>query len=107
MRPLLLARRATFVGALLAALVAMLAQVAVPRVLMAGIDDAVDEGTADLLPFVWALIALAVVRGAFTFLYRFHLYRIAYDLEFDLRLGCSPSSPRCPSRSTTGCSRVS
>ena len=86
MRPLLLARRATFVGALLAALVAMLAQVAVPRVLMAGIDDALGGG-ADLMPFVWALLALAVLRGAFTYLYRYHLYRIAYDLEFDLRVG--------------------
>ena len=87
MRPLLMARRSTFVAALLAALVSMLAQVAVPRVLMAGIDDALDGGTADLMPFVWALLGLAAVRGVFTYLYRNHLYRIAYDLEFDLRVG--------------------
>ena len=86
MRPLLAARKRTFLGALLAALMAMLAQVAVPRVLMAGIDDALN-GTASLMPFVWALLVLAAVRGAFTYLYRLHLYRIAYDLEFDLRVG--------------------
>ena len=86
MRPLLAARKGVFSLSMAAALVAMLAQVAVPRVLMAGIDDALQGGGADLLPFVWALLALAAVRGAFTYAYRYHLYRIAYDLEFDLRL---------------------
>ena len=86
MRPLLAARKGVFALSMVAALVAMLAQVAVPRVLMAGIDDALQEGDADLMPFVWALLGLAVVRGAFTYAYRYHLYRIAYDLEFDLRL---------------------
>ena len=86
MRPLLAARKGVFALSMVAALVAMLAQVAVPRVLMAGIDDALQEGDADLMPFVWALLALAAVRGAFTYAYRYHLYRIAYDLEFDLRL---------------------
>ena len=86
MRPLLAARKRIFALSMVAALVAMLAQVAVPRVLMAGIDDALQEGDADLMPFVLALLGLAVVRGAFTYAYRYHLYRIAYDLEFDLRL---------------------
>ena len=86
MRPLLAARRRIFGLSMVAALIAMLAQVAVPRVLMAGIDDALAGGDADLLPFVWALLALAVVRGIFTYAYRYHLYKIAYDLEFDLRL---------------------
>jgi ATP-binding cassette, subfamily B, bacterial len=88
MRPLLAARRVAFAGSLLAALVAMLAQVAVPRVVMAGIDGALTEpATGDVLPYVWALLGLAVVRGGFTFVYRYHLYRIAYDLEYDLRVG--------------------
>ena len=86
MRPLLAARKGVFALSMVAALVAMLAQVAVPRVLMAGIDDALQEGEADLMPFVWALLGLAALRGAFTYAYRYHLYRIAYDLEFDLRL---------------------
>ncbi len=86
MRPLLMARKRAFTGALLAALVAMLAQVAVPRVLMAGIDGALEGGDGNLMPYVWALLGLAVLRGAFTYLYRLHLYTIAYDLEFDLRL---------------------
>jgi ATP-binding cassette subfamily B protein len=86
MRPLLLARKVAFVGSLAAALVAMLAQVAVPRVLMAGIDSVLGGGTGELVPFAWALLGLAVLRGCFTYLYRLHLYKIAYDLEFDLRL---------------------
>ena len=86
MRPLLAARKGVFALSMVAALLAMLAQVAVPRVLMAGIDDALQGGGADLMPFVWAILGLAIVRGAFTYLYRLHLYKIAYDLEFDLRL---------------------
>jgi ATP-binding cassette subfamily B protein len=87
LRPLLAARKGAFLGSLLAALVAMLAQVAVPRVVMAGIDDALSGTTGDLMPYVWALLGLAVVRGALTYVYRLHLYTIAYDLEYDLRVG--------------------
>ncbi|MBA3303055.1 MAG: ABC transporter ATP-binding protein, partial [Acidimicrobiia bacterium] len=68
------------------ALVAMLAQVAVPRVTMAAIDAALTRRTSGLMPFVWALLALALGRALFTFAYRFGLYRVAYDLEYDLRV---------------------
>ena len=84
--PLVGARRAAFFGGLLAALLAMVAQVAVPRVVMAGIDDALTERTTGLMPFVWVLLGLAVLRAALTFVYRFTLYRVAYDLEYDLRV---------------------
>ncbi|HUF32758.1 MAG TPA: ABC transporter ATP-binding protein [Acidimicrobiales bacterium] len=87
MGPLIAARKLAFTGSLLAALVAMLAQVAVPRIVMAGIDNALTEPhTSEIMPFVWAILALGAVRGAFTFVYRYHLYRIAYDLEYDLRV---------------------
>ncbi|MEX2658883.1 MAG: ABC transporter ATP-binding protein [Acidimicrobiales bacterium] len=87
MRPLLLARKNVFIGALLAALISMVAQVAVPRVLMAGIDGTLEGGTSEVMPFVWVLLGLAVIRGASTYYYRLHLYTIAYDLEYDLRVG--------------------
>jgi ATP-binding cassette, subfamily B, bacterial len=87
MGPLLDARKGVFAASLAAALVAMLAQVAVPRVVMAAIDDALTTRTQPILPYVWVLLGLAVTRGVLTFAYRYHLYRIAYDLEYDLRVG--------------------
>jgi ATP-binding cassette, subfamily B, bacterial len=87
MRPLLAARKWAFAGSLLAALVAMLAQVAAPRVVMAAIDQALEARTAGIAPFVWALIGLGVTRGVLTYVYRNHLYRLAYALEYDLRVG--------------------
>jgi ATP-binding cassette, subfamily B, bacterial len=83
--PLLGARRRPFALGLLAALVAMLAQVAAPRVLMGAIDSALDRQTASLTPFVVALVVLAVLRGLLTAFYRSTLFRVAYGLEYDLR----------------------
>ncbi len=85
MAPLILARRRAFVLSLVAALVALVAGVAVPRITMAAIDRALTERTAPLGPFLWALAAVGVGRAALTFGYRSALYRVAYDLEYDLR----------------------
>lgn len=83
--PLLRARRVAFGLGLLAALAAMLAQVAAPWVLMGAIDSALDRRTASLGPFVAALVALALARGLLTIVYRSMLFRVAYGLEYDLR----------------------
>jgi ATP-binding cassette subfamily B protein len=87
MRPLLAARRWAFGGALFGALISMVAQVAVPRVVMAAIDDALTERTSGVMPFVWLLLGLAVGRGVLTYFYRLALYGVAYGLEYDLRVG--------------------
>jgi ATP-binding cassette subfamily B protein len=86
-RPLLAARRWRFGGALAAALVAMVAQVAVPRVLMGAIDNALTQRTSAVMPYVVVLLVLAVGRGLLTYWYRLALYGVAYDLEYDLRVG--------------------
>ncbi len=83
--PLLRARRVAFGGALLAALVAMVAGVVVPLVTMQAIDDALVDQTKPLAPYLVALVALAGVRGALTWWYRRTLYTVAFDLEYDLR----------------------
>ena len=38
------------------------------------------------MPYVWILLALAAAAGILTFVYRYHLYRVAYDVEYDLRV---------------------
>jgi ATP-binding cassette, subfamily B, bacterial len=87
LRPLLAARKIPFAAALVAALVGLLAQVAVPRVVGAAINVALAERTAAVVPFVWALLGLGVVVAVFTYLSRTRLFRIAYGLEYDLRVG--------------------
>ncbi|MGH9137939.1 MAG: ABC transporter ATP-binding protein [Acidimicrobiales bacterium] len=67
------------------AAVAMVIQVAIPAVSRFAIDDALVARTDALAPFVWVLLGLAVGRGALTFVFRYALYRMAYELEFDLR----------------------
>jgi ATP-binding cassette subfamily B protein len=85
--PVLLVRKWAFTIAMVAALIAMAAQIITPRVLMTGIDRALATRGGDALaPYVWGLIALGLVRGLFTWVHRNHLFRFAFDLESDLRL---------------------
>ena len=41
--------------------------------------------TDALEPYIWALLGLGVLRGLLSFSSRFALFRMAYELEFDLR----------------------
>jgi ATP-binding cassette subfamily B protein len=85
MAPLLRARRLAFGLSLLGALVALIAGVLIPRITMGAIDHALVAKDQPLSRYLWALLALAVVRSALTFAYRSSLYKVAYDLEYDLR----------------------
>jgi len=84
--PVLTARKAAFAVAMVTASVALGAQIATPRVLMAAIDRALETRSAALTPFVWAMVGLAATRGLFTYVHRDYLFRFAYDLEADLRV---------------------
>jgi ABC-type multidrug transport system fused ATPase/permease subunit len=84
--PLFAARRVAVIGSLVCAFAAMLGQVAVPRVTMAAIDATLAHRSGGLMPYVWILLALAAGRGLLTFVYRYYLYRVAYDVEYDLRV---------------------
>jgi ATP-binding cassette, subfamily B, bacterial len=83
--PLLAVRRAAFLSSLGAALVALVLGVALPRVTMGAIDRALTERSSPLLPFLLVLGGIGLVRAVLTTVYRTSLYRIAYDLEYDLR----------------------
>jgi ATP-binding cassette subfamily B protein len=83
--PLVTAHRALLVVSALAALVALLAQVAVPAVVRGAIDHALVTREDTLTPYVIALGGLAVTRGLFAFAYRYGLFRMAYEIEYDLR----------------------
>lgn len=83
--PVVLARRWLLGGSMALALIAMLAQVAVPAVTSRAIDEALVDQTRPLGGFVVVLLALAAVRGVCAFGYRYGLYRLAYHIETDLR----------------------
>jgi ATP-binding cassette subfamily B protein len=83
--PVVLAHRLLLWGSLAAAVVAMVTLVAVPAVTRSAIDEAIIDRTSALAPFVWALVALGVARAATTLVYRYGLYRLAYEIEYDLR----------------------
>lgn len=85
LRPVLATHRRLLVVGLATSTVAMVAQVAIPAVSRGAIDDALTARTSALAPYVWALLVLGVVRGVLTYTYRYALYRMAYELEFDLR----------------------
>jgi len=85
LRPLVTSHGLLLWGSLAAALVAMLAQVAVPAVTRNAIDDAVVDRTSALGPFVWMLVGLGLARGLMALVYRYGLFRLAYEVEYDLR----------------------
>jgi len=85
MLPVLLTRRRQLLLGLSAAAVAMVAQIIAPRVLMGAIDNALDDRTSSLTPYVITLSALALLRGGLLFFYRRTLFGAAYGLEYDLR----------------------
>lgn len=83
--PMVRPHRRIIVVALLAALIAMGAQVALPRIVMLTVDDALTSDDGNLVPYVALMAGVAVVRGIATFGYRYGLYGAAYRLEYDLR----------------------
>ncbi len=88
--PLLRPQRGRFAVALIASGLAVLAQLAIPVVIRDAIEAALPTPidpvpTADLAPFVVALLALGVARAVLGFVSRDGLARVAFGLEYDLR----------------------
>ncbi len=86
MVPLLRARKGRFGLAMTASVIGLLSQVAVPRIVMAAIDQGLAKRTTPISNFIIALGVIGVIRAVFTFTHRSLLYRVAYDLEYDLRV---------------------
>lgn len=83
--PLVSVRRWLVIVSLVAAVMALVAQVAVPAVLAVAIDDALVDRTRPIMPFVIVLLGLAAIRAVTAAIYRYGLYRLAYVVETDLR----------------------
>ena len=83
--PVLATHRKRLLLSVAAAIIAMVVQILVPRVVGLAIDQGLSERNKSLWPFVAVLIALAVARGVFTFAYRYGLYGMAFKVENQLR----------------------
>ena len=82
----MIARHRLLLGvSLIAALIALGTQVAVPAVIAAAIDTALVDQTAPIWGFVVILVALGIGRAIFAATYRYGLYKLAFDVETDLR----------------------
>ncbi|MGI9615141.1 MAG: ABC transporter transmembrane domain-containing protein, partial [Acidimicrobiales bacterium] len=84
--PVVGAHRWLFFGSLSLALISMLFQVAIPAVIRNAIDTALDDRTAALGGFVAWVLVLGLGRAVLTFVYRYGLYRMAYEIDTDLRV---------------------
>ncbi|HCB36912.1 MAG TPA: ABC transporter ATP-binding protein [Acidimicrobiaceae bacterium] len=84
MGPLLSRHRLLALGSVAAAVVAMVVQVLVPRVVGLGIDEA-RSAAPSLWPYAVVLAVLGVVRALSTFGYRNGLYSLAFRVEYSLR----------------------
>ncbi len=80
-----MAHKGVFFGTLALALVANLLQVSVPALIRAAIDEGLTARTASLRGFAIAILAVGLVRAAATFTYRYGLYRVAFQIDGDVR----------------------
>jgi len=84
--PVLRRHAGPFGMALACSLLGLIIQVPVPRVLMAAIDQALAARSAEIMSFVWLLTGLAGLRGATAFVSRYWIFKVAYAIEYDLRV---------------------
>lgn len=90
--PVVMAHRFLFFGSMTLALFAMLLQVAIPAVVRTTIDEVLAEPSSaesdrsdQLWIFVVILLGIGLARGALTLIYRYGLYRTAFEIDSDLR----------------------
>ena len=83
--PIVVTHRRRIFWSVLAAVVAMVAQILVPRVIGLAIDGALIDQRQSLWAFVLALLVLGAARAGSTFGYRYGLYGMAFRVEYQLR----------------------
>ncbi|GIE92833.1 ABC transporter ATP-binding protein [Paractinoplanes rishiriensis] len=83
--PLVKAHRGLLITSLALSFVGLIVQVQIPNLVRLGIDEAIVERSAQLSPYVWGIVGLALLQGLINYLARLYLLRTAYELEYDLR----------------------
>lgn len=83
--PIVKAHRATFGGALVLSMAALVLQVQIPNLVRRAIDLSLVSHRASLTGFVWWIVGLAAARSVCLYIYRRLLLETGYAIEADLR----------------------
>jgi ATP-binding cassette subfamily B protein len=83
--PIVMSHKKQWFAAVLFAFAGLMIQVWIPLLLQNGIGDALAKNTAGLRNYVILIAVLGVFTGAFGYISRSNLFKVAYSIEFDLR----------------------
>jgi len=83
--PIVLSHKKQWFTAVFFAFAGLMIQVWIPLLLQNGIGDAIVKNTAGLRNYVILIAVLGVFTGAFGYISRSNLFKVAYSIEFDLR----------------------
>src|SRR6516164_4406240 len=83
--PVVMSHKKQWFAALIFAFAGLLVQVWVPLLLQNGITDAIKRDTAGLRNYVILIGVLGLATGVFGYISRSNLFKVAYNIEFDLR----------------------
>ncbi len=83
--PVVMSHKKQWFAALIFAFAGLLVQVWIPLLLQNGITDAIVHNTAGLRNYVIFIAVLGLLTGAFGYVSRSNLFKVAYSIEFDLR----------------------
>jgi ATP-binding cassette subfamily B protein len=83
--PIVKAHKGTFAVALGLSFVGLVLQVQIPNLLNKAIDNGLRPHGVPLHFYVWWILALGLAGGIAGYVSRLAIYKVAYDIEFDLR----------------------
>ena len=83
--PIVMAHKLQWFSALIFSFLGLIIQVWIPKILQEGITNALILKTQPLHHYVELIAVLAVFTGAFGYISRNNLFKVAYAIEFDLR----------------------
>jgi ATP-binding cassette subfamily B protein len=83
--PIVMSHKKQWFAAVIFAFAGLMIQVWVPLLLQNGIADALVNNTSGLRNYVILIAVLGVLTGAFGYISRSNLFKVAYSIEFDLR----------------------
>ena len=83
--PIVMAHKLEWFSALIFSFLGLIIQVWIPKILQEGITNALINKTQPLHNYVELIAVLALFTGAFGYISRNNLFKVAYAIEFDLR----------------------
>jgi ATP-binding cassette subfamily B protein len=83
--PIVMSHKKQWFAAVFFAFAGLMIQVWIPLLLQNGIGDAIAKNTAGLRNYVILIAVLGLFTGAFGYISRSNLFKVAYSIEFDLR----------------------